>query len=185
MKRRKIQTQNGWDSRETDEWGRRRKRGSWGTGKKNGEKKQTLVIRYKPGIKPLSHLQLWASLPNNNPCSLTYKSDNFLILGCFSGELRAIPFPIVHSKTQFETQLVSRSTHCLAVHSALWHFQTALCLPSLHLHSVYLSNAKKPYRQPPPALLGKAGTRCTRHLQRCHHNRNLRKWSLPWKHPPM
>lgn len=59
------------------------------------------------------HLELRASLPNNNPCSLTYKSDNFLILGCFSGELRAIPFPIVRSKTQFETQLVSCSTPCL------------------------------------------------------------------------
>lgn len=149
-------------------------------------KKQTLVIRYKPGIKPLSHLQLWASLPNNNPCSLTYKSDNFLILGCFSGELRAIPFPIVHSKTQFETQLVSRSTRCLAVHSALWHFQTALCLPAFAAPSQRLSFKRvETSRQPPPALLGKAGTRCTHHLQRCHHNRNLCKWSLPWKHPPM
>lgn len=38
----------------------------------------------------LSHLEPSTSLPNNNPCRLTYKSDNSLILGCFIGEHRAI-----------------------------------------------------------------------------------------------
>lgn len=49
------------------------------------------------------------SLPNTNPCSLTYKSDNFLILWCFTGELKTIPFPIVCYKTHFKTQLVKPS----------------------------------------------------------------------------
>lgn len=68
--------------------------GKEGAVENNQNVKQTLR-QIQPSIEPLSHQELRASLPNNNPCSLTYKSENFLILGCFSGDNRAIPFPIV------------------------------------------------------------------------------------------
>lgn len=43
-----------------------------------------------PSANVLPHLEPSTSLPDNNPCRLTYKSDNSLILGCFTREPRAI-----------------------------------------------------------------------------------------------
>lgn len=121
---------------ESSEWELYGERGScW----KQSKRKTNTLCQIQPSIEPLSHQELWASLPNNNPCSLTYKSDNFLILGCFSGENRAIPFPIVCEKTQFETQLVSCATPCFLLTQFYLIFQTGNLL-LLQLHSVSLSN---------------------------------------------
>lgn len=99
-------------------------------GKKNCDHNltHTFFTKFK---KKSNHCDIWSCeqvcLTTTPAGCLTYKSDKFLILGCFSRELRAIPFPIVRSKTQFETQLVSHSAPCFLFTQLGCNFKLCIC----------------------------------------------------------
>lgn len=132
--------------------------------------KQTLALKYSPAS---NRCHIWSceqvcltTTPAAWPTNLT----TFSSLGASAGSSEQSHSPLCAQKTQFETQLVSRSTPCLSFTQLCSVFQTVHSL-SLHLCSVYLSNWSLPPASLPCKVKLAPGYAC--HLKRCHHNRNL------------